>query len=259
MRTQKMKIALAFVAGSLLLGACGMGGQADAQAKGTGTLEDAVQCTMESLKELDLDTFNERTDNYVETYYNWLGIPVEWEYRVFNELLQPGLKMGKHYQFNLQMAEKTVEQLEWEITDIRENGSQAEVDMEITNLDMTDVVGKYEILLWENMIAGKGTGMLQMLSDVADLANGGEDLLAIMDEQEDTCTIVVTVQAYRENGCWKLHVSDEFINAFMGNMNLGEYSEEVEQRIAELEEEYAEKMADWEEGFVEGMEKIKIW
>ena len=80
-------------------------------------------------------------------------------------------------------------------------------------------------------------------------------LLAIMDEQEDTCTIAVTVQVYREDGCWKLHVSDEFINAFMGNMNLGEYSEEVEQRLAELEEEYEEKMADWEEGFIEKTEK----
>ena len=76
MRTQKMKIALASVLGSFLLGACGMSGQAEARAKGTGTPEDAVQCTMESLKELDLDIFNECTDNYVGTYYNWFGIPV---------------------------------------------------------------------------------------------------------------------------------------------------------------------------------------
>lgn len=251
MRTQKMKIVLASVLGSFLLGACGLSGQTE-EAQ---TPEEAVQCTMESLKELDLNTFNECTDNYVETYYNWLGIPVEREYRVFNELLQPGLKKGKHYQFNLRMAEKIVEQLEWEVKDIRENGSQAEIDMEITNLDMTDVVGKYEILLWENMIAGKGTGMWQMLSDMADLVNGGEELLAIMDAQEDICMLTVTVLAYREDGCWKLHVSDEFINAFMGNMNLGEYSEEVEQRLAELEEEYAEKMEDWEAGYIEKTEK----
>lgn len=255
MRTQKMKIALASVLGSFWLGACGMGGQVEAQEKGAGTSKEAVQCTMESLKELDLKAFNECTDNYVETYYNWLGIPVEREYRVFNELLQPGLKLGKHYQFNLRMAEKIVENLEWEIMDIRESDSQAEIDMEITNLDMADVTGDYEIFLWENMIAGKGTGIWQMLSDVADLANGGEELLAIMDAQEDTCTIAVTVSAYREDGCWKLHADDEFINAFMGNMNQGEYSEEVEQRLIELEEEYAKKLGNWEAGFVDDVEK----
>ena len=140
------------------------------------------------------------------------------------------------------MAEKIVDNLEWEITDIREDGSQAEIDMEITNLDMADVAGNYEILLLENMIAAEGTGMWQMVSDIADLANGGEALLALMDEQEDTCTMAVTVLAYQENGCWKLHADDEFINAFMGNMNLGEYSEEVKGRLAELEEAYAEKM-----------------
>ncbi|MDE5933030.1 MAG: hypothetical protein K2H40_11205 [Lachnospiraceae bacterium] len=255
MRTQKMKIAAASLFGSFLLGACGMIGQVEAQTKGAATPEETVQCTMESLKELDLETFNECTDNHVETYYNWLGIPVEREYRVFNELLQPGLKRGKHYRFNLAMAEKTVEHLEWEITDIRENGDQAEIDMEITNLDMADVTGNYVILVWENMVAAEGTGMWQMISDMADLANGGEALLALMDELEDTCTIAVTVSAWREDGCWKLHASDEFINAFMGNMNLGDYSEEVEARIAELEEAYEEKIEAWGTGFENKVEK----
>lgn len=254
-RTQKMKIAAVSYLGVFLLGACGMSGHVEAQAKGAGTPEEAVECTMESLKELDLDTFNECTDNYVETYYNWLGIPVEREYRVFNELLQPGLKKGKHYRFNLAMAEKIVEHLEWEITDIRENGDQAEIDMEITNLDMADVVGYYEILVWENMIAAEGTGIWQMVSDIADLANGGEALLALMDEQEDVCTIAVTVSAWREDGRWRLHADDEFINAFMGNMNLGEYSKEVKQRLSELEEAYEDKIEVWGAGFGDKVEK----
>lgn len=249
MRTTKMKIVIAAVIGSLLTGACGMNGRAEAQEKSAGTPGEAVQCTMESLKELDLETFNARTDNYLETYYNWLGIPIEREYRVFNELLQPGLKKGKHYRFNLQMAEKMVEGLEWEVTDIRENDGKAEIDMEITNLDMTDVIGYYEISVWENMIAAKGTGMWQMIQDMAELANGGEEFLAIMDEWEDTCTIAVTVNAYRENGSWKLHIDDAFINAFMGNLNRGEYSEEMKQRLAELEREYEDKLAEWEAGF----------
>ena len=73
-----------------------------------------------------------------------------------------------------------------------------------------------------------------------------EDLKAIMDTWEDTCTIPVTVFAWQENGGWKLHVDDDFVNAFMGNLNRGTYSDEIEQRLAQLEEEYADKVAEWE-------------
>ena len=109
MRTSKMKVLFAAVLGSLLTGACGMSGRAETLVKDTETPEKAAQCAMESLGELDLETFNACTDNYVETYYNWLGIPVEAQYRIFNELLQPGRKTGKRYRFNLRMAEKIVE------------------------------------------------------------------------------------------------------------------------------------------------------
>ena len=73
MKKSKTKIAVAVILGSLLTEACGMNGQGRAWAVGVGTPEDAVQCTMESLKALDLETFNACTDNYVETYYNWIG------------------------------------------------------------------------------------------------------------------------------------------------------------------------------------------
>lgn len=249
MRTSKMKVLFAAVLGSLLTGACGMSGRAETLAKDTETPEKAAQCAMESLGELDLETFNACTDNYVETYYNWLGIPVEAQYRIFNELLQPGRKTGKRYRFNLRMAEKIVEGLEWEITDVREQDGEAEIDMTITNLDMTDVTGYYEISVLENMIAAEGTGMWQMVKDMTSLANGGEELLAIMDAWEDTCTMNVTVAAFWKNGGWKLHLDDDFINAIMGNLNEGEYSEEINKRLAQLEEEYAEKVAEWEGGF----------
>lgn len=110
-------------------------------------------------------------------------------------------------------------------------------------------MGYYEIALWENMIASNGTGIWQVIKSMADLANGGEELLAIMDAQEDTCTIAVTVRAYQEGDDWKLHVDNRFTNAFMGNMMLGEYSEEITERLEQLEEEYEDKLAEWEISF----------
>ena len=88
--------------GSITLSACGTHTTASAN-KALLTAQDAAECTMARLKALDLEGFNECTDNYVETYYNWIGMPVEKEYRVFNELLQPGIKTGKwknKYEFN---------------------------------------------------------------------------------------------------------------------------------------------------------------
>ena len=223
MKTQKMKIMLITVLGSLLTGACGMSGQAEEQGK-EAEIERTVLWTLYSLKELVMDTFIEFRYYYVESYYKWFGFPVETEYRIFNELLQPGFKTGKRYRFQRQMAEKVVEELEWEVMDIREESGAAEIDMIITNRNMADAMGYYEISVWDGMIAAEGSGMWQMVSDMADLVNGKEELLAMIDAQEETCTIAVTVTAYREDGGWRLHLDDAFINAFMGNLNRGDYS-----------------------------------
>lgn len=59
------------------------------------TPESAAETAMYALKTMDLDTFNAVSDNYVRTCTNWIGIPTEKEYRVFNELQQPMLFKGR--------------------------------------------------------------------------------------------------------------------------------------------------------------------
>lgn len=233
---------------------CGKAGQNI----GADSVETAAEQVMESLRILDLDTFNSYTDNYVQTYHNWLGIPTGREYHVFNELLQPGLKCGKRYENAYRLSGKIMENLSWEITDVRENGGKAEIDMDITNLDMGSAEGYYEIYILENMLSGEGLGLSQLMRDMSDLLDDNSILLAIMErmEEEEKSTISVTVSAYRENGSWKIHVSDEFINAFMGNINTEEYAEDIEQRIAELEQACEEKADEWADDFADGVEKL---
>ena len=68
---------------------------------------------MESVQVLDLDTFNKCTDNYVKTYKNWLGIPTEREYQIFNELQQPGIKIVIiQYVFAIPSMRKTIKNIE---------------------------------------------------------------------------------------------------------------------------------------------------
>ena len=250
--------------GSILLSACGTH-TANKADEALLTAKDAAECTMESLKIMDLERFNECTDNYVETYYNWIGVPVENEYRVFNELLQPGVKTGKRkkkYEFNYKLAAKMMENLTWEIKDVKEDGDSAEITIEITNLNMADVMGKYEIYLLEHMLVSPGTGLGQMIKDISNIMDDEGGLLAIVEscDKDDICTLEVTVTAYRENGKWKIHLDDEFINAFMGNIDGLAYSEDVQKRLDELEKLQYEKMDEWAEEFSNDVEKrVEKW
>ncbi|MEZ3506704.1 MAG: hypothetical protein K1W10_07135 [Lachnospiraceae bacterium] len=245
--------------GSIMLNACSNGAVEEDRGSRL-SVKETVQSTMESLKELDLERFNEYTDNYVETYHNWIGIPVEREYRVFSELQQPGLKMGKWKRkeaFNRKVCEKMMEQLTWEIGEVKEEGNRAQIEMKITNLNMADVMGKYELSVWEKMLESTGTGLGQMVKEFASIMDEDEGLLAVMEtcDEKDLITFEVTVTAFREQEAWKLHLDDDFINAFMGNINAEEYSEELQQKITELEEKQEEKLEEWEEDFTDRIER----
>ena len=259
MKSMKAGIYGMMILASLSLSACGTH-TADSTDKTLLTAQEAAECTMEGLKTLDLERFNECTDNYVETYYNWIGVPVEKEYRVFNELLQPRAKIGKRkkkYEFNHKLAEKMMENLSWEIEDVQENEDSAKITMEITNLNMVDVMGKYEIYLFENMLGSPGTGLGQMIKDLSNIMDDEGGLLAIVEEcdQDDICTLEVTITAYQENGAWKIHLDDEFINAFMGNLNGTAYSEDVQKKLDELEKQQEEKWDEWAEEFADDVER----
>lgn len=227
------------------------------QRTGGDTPRETAEYMMERLKELDLAVFNACTDNYVGTYRNWIGIATEREYRVFNELQQPGIVKGRRYESNHKFAEKIMEHMEWEITDVRQEGKKAEIDMIITNMNMQDVIGDYEIRILENMLESTGSGVGQLIRNMSDLANGKEELLSIIEEldEDEFCTMEVTVLAYREDNQWKIHVSEEFVNAFMGNMMAAEYSEDMEQRIEKLMEEYERKIDEWADEVEESVEE----
>lgn len=251
---KKMKLFLALIMG-LCLTACG------GNAANKSTPEAALENTMESLKALDLEAFNDHTDNYITTHRNWIGIPVQREYRVFNELMQPGLRGVKHYRWNKELAEKIVENLSWEIGEVREEGDEAQIDLTLSNKDLTDVTGVYSLNLMKGMIESEGIGLMHLAGEVYDLVNNGGDLCEIVDEMNQTRSFTVTVQAKRENGKWVIHLSEDFINAIMGNFWGGfsdGYSEEIEKQLENLDSEMdrkadqiGEDIERWAEGLFE--------
>lgn len=116
MTTFKIKMITFIIINTLLLCACG---KSETAAPPPATPKEAAECILESIKKLDLETLNQYSDNYVQTYHNWLGVPTENEYRVFNELLQPRSKRSKRYQSAYKLDQKIMENLTWEITDVQ--------------------------------------------------------------------------------------------------------------------------------------------
>lgn len=228
---------------SLCMTACGgKGGVTKA-----GTPADAVENVLGAVKELDFKTCNQYSDNYVKTYKNWLGIPTEREYRIFNELQQPGMKKGKKYKANKRFAEEVVKNLSWNLGEVRRQGDKAEIDLEITNTDMTDVMGHYTIHIMEDMIKVDGTGLGQLVRSLSELDYDKGRVLTYLEQAEGTRTEVVTATLYQKDGEWKLHLDEPLIRAVMGNLNAEKYSQEVEERLEHLEAEYERKMEQWGE------------
>lgn len=247
------KIIIVLISSVLLLGSCGK----EPSVPTPTTPSEAVECTMESIKNLDMKTLNQYTDNYVQTFHNWIGVPTEHEYRAFNELLQPQSKHSKRYESAYKLDQKITEKLTWKILDIRKNNDTAEIDMEITNIDMSQVMGNYTIQILENVLDNPGIGVTQLAISMSELAISKDTLISIIDDLDDSAisTINVTVLAYQDNSQWKIHLTHDFINAFFGNMYADDYAADIEQRIGELENQIDDKADKWAENIERKVDK----
>ncbi|MCI8901137.1 MAG: hypothetical protein HFH76_11065 [Lachnospiraceae bacterium] len=248
MRTVKSRAIAFLVSAALILCGC----NSAETTLSPDTPQEAVEYTLESIRTLDMTTLNNCTDNFVQTYHNWIGIPIESEYRAFNELLQPQSKNSSRYKTAYRLDQKMTERLTWEITEVREDSSSntAEIDLMITNINMQKVMERYEIQLIEAMLSDPGTGITQMIRDTV---NAKDILISLIEELDDSdiVTTPVTASAYRENGQWKIHMSRDFINAFSGNMFADNDSEE----IIRLEEQLDDMANEWADAFEERMDK----
>ncbi len=217
------KAVLLTLASVILFTACGAGSR-DLE---TTTPEDAAEQALESARQLDLESFNACTDNYIGTRWDFSIFPVEKEYKVFNELLQPYIKKGKWYKEKYRFAEKAVENLDWKIGEIQEeeDGKRARILLTLENKNISEAMERYVTWITEDTIDGiEDLVCTFSVSGLADMVTGmvnecDDDLIRFIDETEDTWTTDVTVTAYKEDGKWKIHLTDELINALMGNVN----------------------------------------
>lgn len=209
---------LAVVLLAVLLNGCA----GNVKASEADTPGEAAELVMDSIRELDLETFNAHTDNYEGICRNFIGLPIEKEYKVFNELLGPRIFETKRYKERRRFAEKVVEELTWKIGKVHkeEGGRKASIEITLTNKDMAEAMDRYIMWIIEDTVEDTCLGAISLITDIPRIVNTcDDDLIRFIDETENTRTEEVTVTAYKEDGIWKLHLSDEFIHAFMGNMD----------------------------------------
>lgn len=218
----------------------------------------SVETAMKALKELDFTTFNAYTDNYLELDGILLGLPDESLYQIFSELQKYSLSKRerdrKKYEESHRIAEKIVEHLAWEIEAVKIQGEQAEIGMVITNKDLSDVMGYYTIQMMERMIAGDGAGLTKMVQDLSEMYLDDIAIINYIEKTEDTRTVNLIVTAWKEEGRWRLHLSDELIGAVTGDFNNEDFSEEVQTRIDRLEQDYEKKIEQWGDELEERIE-----
>lgn len=206
----------------------------------TDTPGEMAEQVMRSVKELDLETFNACTDNYEGWHRGLPGLFKGKEYKVFQDILKPHIFGSKRYKEKHRFAEKIVEELEWELGEVREEdgGGKARIKISVTNRDMAEAMERYTAWIVEDAIEDAGANALSLIKDISIAVNDcDDDLIRFIDETRNTRTEDVTVTAYKEDGMWKLHLTDEFINALMGNMDSEEFEDELNQRIDEFAEE----------------------
>jgi len=244
MKVSKIKAAVVLAAAVLFTACAGRTKETKAD-----TPREAAEQVMTSIKELDLKTFNAYTDNYEGTRRN---------FKVFQELLQFHVFESKRYKEKYRFARKVVEELDWEIGEVKEQdgGREARIEMTITNRDMARAIERYTMWVMEEAVNEAGIGAASLAGNISWTLNQcDDDLIRFIDETEHTRTDQVSVTAYQEDGGWKLKLTDEFINAFMGNMDSEEYDEELEEHMDELlkklEDDYVEKIGRWSEGIGE--------
>lgn len=202
--------------------------------------QEAAEQVMHSIKGLDLETFNASTDNYEGFRWDFIGFTAVKEYKVFQDLLQPHIFEGKRYEEKRRISEKVVEGLTWEIGKVEEKdgGRKATVELTLTNKDIAQAIESYTAWLIEDITRDAGFGAVSLMKNIPSAMDGcGDDLIRFIDGTEEKRTENVTVTAYQEDGRWKLHLTQEFIDAFMGDMDSVFADEFADEFIGDMDPE----------------------
>lgn len=161
------------------------------------TPQGAAQLVMESLKLLDMKAFNTYTDNIRQeggTHITMFG-------GAENELTEEDKALEREF----------VRMLSWKIGTVTVKGDSAVVNMEITNADLSGVIGVImKDSLKEALKSNPDYGLLEkQMTD------------RVKEAQKTTITLSCAVTLNKTGEIWRVHLDEAFVNAVCGNLLKG--------------------------------------
>ena len=186
---------------ALLLTGCGGGEKISVQ-----TPEDTIHTAFTALKELDMDTFNNCTNN-----------KIAGGYRMLDDLFNRQAENETYHQ----LAQVMVENLSWEINsvEIRENSAMANVT--IHNKDFSDSIGMFVADLIKKVNLNQKDGM-------------------------NLSTLIrTTVNLKKSDNGWQIQLDESLCDSLTGHLGSKDFSEHVSAKVTATEELLERNLERW--------------
>lgn len=158
------------------------------------TPEYSIQISLKALKDLDFETFNIYTDNLREENNKFFSdSKIDEQSREFFESL--------------------FKKLDFEIKNTEINGNKAIVNVNISNLNLTDVISEFtleimkeSIISSENLLNSSEKYYLDKLKETINKKN--------REVKVENLDLILN----KDNDVWILHINNDFVNASCGGM-----------------------------------------
>lgn len=213
---------------ALLLTGCGGGEKISVQ-----TPEDTIHTAFTALKELDMDTFNNCTNN-----------KIAGGYRMLDDLFNRQAENETYHQ----LAQVMVENLSWEIhsVEIRENSAMANVT--IHNKDFSDSIGMFVADLIKKVNQNQKDGMnLSTLirTTVEEVKNNPEAALTYLKNCKNEFSIDTTINLKKSDNGWQIQLDESLCDSLTGHLGSKDFSEHVSAKVTATEELLERNLERW--------------
>lgn len=193
--------------------------------------EECIDTTLTALKELDLETFNDYTNNQ------------QISNRIFSELQQHNTQKSQW-----EIAQLLVQNLSWEIKETQIKDDTATVTLIIRNHDFSNALSAYTADLIRGIAARQESGAnlsLLIKTTIKEARHSSQNLPPYLRTCDSTLTIPVTVTLKQNNNRWQLQLDETLNSALLGNFCNQRISAEIEQKLSAAEELLNNHLKRW--------------
>ena len=212
---------------TILLTGCSGGEKTSVQ-----TPEDTINTAFTALKELDMDTFNECTNNKAASGY-----------RIMSDLFNK-----QHSDTYHQLAEAMVEHLSWEIKDVSVQDTTATASVTIHNKDFSDAIGMFvaDLIKKVNQNQKDGMDLSTLIKTTIDEAkNSPESTLPYLQNCTKEFSVETTIQLKQTDNGWQIQLDESLCDSLTGHLGSQKFGDHVSAKVTATEELLKRNLERW--------------